>query len=226
MVAAGKKIAPAVEVLDSRNRKSPALAFAVARKANYGDRLKVIAERLQVSSPQLLAWLDEVAAHCPHEDAIEATALTDREKRALLTADGSLQKTPLETWAYIRTAVHSWELTRSGISIEEAARRLLENPTEITNRINQRTLFGVSTAERGTVLPEFQFTTTGLLPGLEAVLPAVPSETHPLGIVGFFNFPNPDLTLFDNAVSPTAWLLSGNPIEPVVDLARALEYFP
>lgn len=74
------------------------------------------------------------------------------------------------------------------------------------------------------VFPRWQFTRAAdaLLPGLEAVLSALPEDLDPGTVGGFFLTPQPDLSTRGDAVSVAVWLEEGGELEPVLAMADAL----
>ena len=74
-------------------------------------------------------------------------------------------------------------------------------------------------------LPCFQFERRQLLPGLREVLAAMPDELNPLDVAQWFLAPNPDLEAKDRNgfLSPRDWLLRGEPVATVVEVARGIE---
>jgi hypothetical protein len=71
-------------------------------------------------------------------------------------------------------------------------------------------------------LPLFQFTGTGVLPGLDQVVPALPEGLHPLAVANWFTGANVDLDTGSGPVSPLDWLTAGGDPAPVARLASAL----
>jgi hypothetical protein len=73
-------------------------------------------------------------------------------------------------------------------------------------------------------LPRFQFERRAVIPGLAQVLKALPADLLPLDVVDWFALPDADLQLESDVapLSPREWLLSGRPVEKVVNLARDL----
>jgi hypothetical protein len=73
-----------------------------------------------------------------------------------------------------------------------------------------------------------QFTAEGTpVPGLAAVLRALPKDAHSLTVLGFLTSVQPDLELEPGRpVTPLTWLSSGGNPDPVSALAADLHQLP
>ena len=103
------------------------------------------------------------------------------------------------------------------------AERLDVSLSRVRQRVAERSLHAID-GPSGRVFPRFQFGPVGPLPGLERVLTAIRPGAHPIVVERFFVHPTLDLEsdVVDGPLCPRDWLLSGNPVEPVVELAGAL----
>lgn len=114
-------------------------------------------------------------------------------------------------------------LLASALTVAEAARHLGVDGSRIRQRLLARQLFGIR-RPRGWLLPRFQFTNTGLVPGIEQVLPRLSPELHPVVIAAWFATPHPDLARpgdpNETPISPREWLLSGGDPGLVAELAE------
>ncbi len=109
------------------------------------------------------------------------------------------------------------------LSVAQAARKLGIDESRVRHRLSERTLFG--TKVRGTwVLPAFQFSTDGPVPGIEQVLPHIPADLHPVALLNWFTLPEPDLVVGEEEtpVSPRDWLLMGRDPKVAANLAESL----
>ena len=59
---------------------------------------------------------------------------------------------------------------------------------------------------------------------LEAWLPVLPADLHPLSVAGFLTTPQPDLRIGGRPVSPLEWLRSGGDVDPVLSVAEAADW--
>jgi hypothetical protein len=114
------------------------------------------------------------------------------------------------------------DLSAKSLSVAEAARRLGVDTSRVRQRIYARSLYAFK--QRGSwLLPPFQFRKKSLLPGLDAVVPAIRPALHPVAVSRWFTSPNPDLDLEGEAVSPVDWLAAGGDPAAAADLAGAID---
>jgi len=114
-------------------------------------------------------------------------------------------------------------LLEESFSAAEAAKLLHVDVSRVRQRLRERSLFGIE-HEGSWRLPCFQFERRVVIPGLAKILRALPPDLFPLDIVDWFVLRDPDLQLDSDAapLSPREWLLSGRPVEVVVNFARDL----
>jgi len=112
----------------------------------------------------------------------------------------------------------------SALSQMKTAQLLSVDESRIRQRISKGTLYAIIGDNNKKVLPRFQFTKTGTLPGLEKVLPAINNDVHPIAIQRFFLTPSEDLYSKElkTILSPRDWLITKYPPEPVVLMAADL----
>lgn len=153
--------------------------------------------------------------------------LTAEEERVLAT--GGLDASPLragEEEPLTRTALEYARLLQSSLTVEQAAGLLGVNPSRVRQRLtgHPRTLYGIKEGKAWRV-PRFQFAGRKLIPGLAAVIGALPADLHPVTVRRWLTTPHPDLRV-DRAearsVAPLDWLRSGRAPEVVADLARGI----
>jgi len=116
-------------------------------------------------------------------------------------------------------------IASTAIDTSEAAEWLHVKPSRIRQRLGDRSLLGIQGVENNWLLPRFQFDDDGSeIPGMRRVLQSMEEGLHPITINGFLNALQPDLysDLSQKPLTPKEWLKSGHPVEPVIDLARAL----
>ncbi len=151
-------------------------------------------------------------------------ALTAAEAAALASS-GAGEPTPEAAVATLALATAAYsEIVESALSVEDAAERLGVNPSRVRQRLAERSLYGIKLAGSWR-LPAFQFTTHGLVTGIDAVLKALPAALSVLSVARWFNTPNPDLCTRDDderPLTPLAWLAAGCPPGAAADLASAL----
>jgi hypothetical protein len=115
------------------------------------------------------------------------------------------------------------------ISVKETAKMLGVNPSRVRQRlVQERSLYGIKKGSQWRI-PMFQFSGRKPVPGIGKVLAALPGSLNPVSVLAWFMTPNPDLEAPEEGssrrtrrFSPRDWLLTGNPPEKVVKLAKAL----
>lgn len=128
---------------------------------------------------------------------------------------------PDEPSAGAVTAAEMTALLIDSIAVSETARRMGVNQSRVRQMLGGRSLFGIK-GERGWQVPLFQFAGDRPIPGVSAVLRAMPEDLHPVEVWAWLSSPEPDLEVRGRAVSPLAWLRSGGSPEPVARLATDL----
>lgn len=115
------------------------------------------------------------------------------------------------------------KMATQAYTLNEVANLLDESLSKIQQHIEARTLYTVI-GHRGCVCPRWQFHDQTTLPGLELVLKAISPEAHPIAVQRFFLTVCPDLEspIFDIALSPRDWLISGHQVNEVVILTGEL----
>lgn len=105
------------------------------------------------------------------------------------------------------------ETLASALTLGQAAERLGVSRSRLSHRLSDGTVWAFVISGRRW-LPTWQFTIDGhTLPGLAAIVAAIPASLHPLAVEAFMTTPRTD---FDGR-SPADWLASGGDPAPVVD---------
>lgn len=121
-----------------------------------------------------------------------------------------------------QTAVLHVRLLATALTVEQVAARLGVDQSRIRQRLGDRTLYGVK-AGRAWRLPTWQFLHEGgVAPGIEAVLPALPTSVHPVAVWRWMTKPATDLEHDGVATSPLGWLAAGLDPSAVADIASDL----
>jgi hypothetical protein len=195
-------------------------------QAATAKRISVLADRLHVSTDDALSAMEALASGTPAGSATPAAALTESEEAALREAGSLRHALPaFADRASTKTAVATLQLQAEALTVKQAAAKLKVTEGRIRQRLAARTLFGIPTSG-GWRIPLVQFGTTGLVRGLEQVLPALRSDAHPLVVEHFLSSPHVDLILDREQLSPLEWLASGGDVSVVVELAEALHDLP
>lgn len=121
-----------------------------------------------------------------------------------------------------RTVAAHAVLAEAALTVGQAAKRLGVDESRIRHRLKGRRLTGWKDQGGGWRLPGWQFTESGVLPGLEAVLRAAPGDQPALVVAAFMSTPQSDLVINDKQATPRQWLLAGGDPEPVTQLASTL----
>lgn len=187
------------------------------------DPVAILVDRLHTSPPELVALLAEVAAGLPADPDHQVRSLTHAGE-AELRAAGSLAVAmpPLSQRASTAAVRAVSALRNDALTVAEAAARLHVSPGRVRQRLAAGTLAGFRTTD-GWRLPEVLFADDGELPGLAAVLPALPADVHPVALAAFLTRDHPDLVVDTAAVSPRQWLLGGG--DPRVVAAAAADAY-
>lgn len=117
-----------------------------------------------------------------------------------------------------QTAAKYALMLASALSTMEAAERIGVSEGRVRQRLKEGSLYGIGTP-RGHRLPAFQFTQSGEVPNVGAVLRSLDRDLHPVAAQNWLTLPDPDLYLAADEelpVSPREWLLAGGSPDAVV----------
>lgn len=117
-----------------------------------------------------------------------------------------------------QTAAKYALMLASALSTGEAAERLGVSEGRVRQRLKEGSLHGVGTP-KGHRLPTFQFTQSGEVPNVGAVLRSLDRDLHPVAVENWFTLPDQDLYLDEDEgfpVSPREWLMAGGSPAAVV----------
>jgi excisionase family DNA binding protein len=177
---------------------------------------------LNVAPSEFLALVEDAARRLSPPSPDPAHYLSGEQRAAL--AEVGLDLAPQresEGDFRARTIAEHAVLAESALTVLEAARRLGVDDSRIRHRIKEGRLTGWK-SQRGWRLPAWQFTSSGVLPGLDVVLRAVPRDQPALVVAAFMSTPQPDLVISGRPATPRQWLLAGGGPEPVARLAGTL----
>ncbi|ANZ23833.1 hypothetical protein A4U64_03295 [Rhodococcus sp. WB1] len=109
-------------------------------------------------------------------------------------------------------------LLDSALTVEQAAERLGGvGASRVRQRVGDRSLWAIKRANR-LLLPDVQFTDDGQVPGLDAVLRALPENMQPLSIHGLLTTPQLSLVVDGAPNSVLDWLLTGGTVEDALSV--------
>lgn len=176
--------------------------------------------RLQLAGAE--AAVDEVARTRP---AAAGPQLSSAEAEML--DEAGLVEGPTGVPSVLeRSRIELEVLIRNSLTIEEAAKALRVSTSRIRQRLSSKhpTLYGIKEG-RGWRIPRFQFVSKGkLVRGIEAVMPHVRRDAHPVVVRDWFTTPHQDLVVGgnDECVTPKAWLSAGRSAGVVAELAAEI----
>ncbi|NYH78229.1 hypothetical protein FHR84_001551 [Actinopolyspora biskrensis] len=177
---------------------------------------------LKVTAHEFLTLVEDAAKRLTPAQA-DPGAHFDESERVALTETG-LDLSPLgedEADPRARSVAEQTVLRDTALSVGQAAERVGVDGSRIRHRVASRRLIGWKD-RGGWRLPAWQFTDDDVLPGLETVLAAMPSDQPALVLANFMTTPQEDLELGDRPVSPREWLMAyGNP-QRVAELASVI----
>ena len=177
---------------------------------------------LKVTANEFLSLVEDAARRLTPVQPDPATHFTEGDRAALaeagldLTAFGEEEADPRA-----RTVAQHAVLRDTALSVNQAADRVGVDSSRIRHRIGAGRLIGWKD-RGGWRLPAWQFTDTDVLPGLETVLAAMPSDQPALVLANFMTTPQEDFELEDRPVSPREWLMAGGSPQRVADLASTI----
>jgi hypothetical protein len=156
-----------------------------------------------------------------------ASTLTDAEA-AILTEHSGVDAAAADRHAESqRAAVEAarieFDLLRRSYATREIAAKWGVDDSRVRHRVRNRALYGMRLG-RSLRLPRWQFDDDlRPLPGLAAVLAALPKGMHPREVEGFMTTPQDDLQVRGHKRSPRDWLLTGGDPAPVAAHAADLD---
>ncbi|MCP2202703.1 DNA-binding protein [Lentzea flava] len=177
---------------------------------------------LQVTPDEFLDLVTDAARRLAPPHPEPATYFTPDQQEALTDVGLDLSPAgPADARPRTRTVVAHAVLRDSALTVAEAARQLQVDTSRIRHRLGVGRLVGWK--DRGSWrLPAWQFAGTGVLPGLETVLAAVPSDQPALVVAAFMTTLQEDLPVDGKPATPRDWLLAGGDPRRVADLASVL----
>jgi hypothetical protein len=177
---------------------------------------------LRVDPDEFLSLVEDAARRFPAPHPDPTGFFTAQQRDAL--RDVGLDLSPLrddETDGRARAVAEQAVLHESALSVAEAARAIGVDASRVRHRLLARRLMGWKD-RGGWRLPAWQFTEHGVLPGLEQVLAALPTDQPALVTAAFMTTPQEDLVVGSRAITPIEWLQAGGDPWRVARLAVVL----
>jgi hypothetical protein len=154
-----------------------------------------------------------------------ASTLTDAEAAILVEHSGidpaAAARQSESQRAAVEAARIEFDLLRRSYTTRDIAAKWGVDDSRVRHRVRNRALYGMRVG-RSLRLPRWQFDDElRPLPGLPAVLAALPGSMHPREVEGFMTTPQDDLRVRGHKRSPRDWLLTGG--SPAVVAAHAAD---
>jgi len=177
---------------------------------------------LRVDTDEFLTLVEDAARQLSPADPDPADYFDDTQRGAL--TEVGLDLSPRqhgERDSRARAVAAHAVLRDTALTVAGAAERLAVDPSRIRHRLADGRLAGWKD-RTGWRLPVWQFTNTDVLPGLDAVLRAVPDDQPPLVVAAFMTTPQADLPLDGAPTTPRDWLLAAGDPARVAAIAATL----
>lgn len=177
---------------------------------------------LRVTATEFLGLVEDAARRLapPNPDPADYFSAEQREALTDVGLDLGARRAD-EPDSRARTIAAQAVLRDSALTVADAARTLGVDSSRVRHRLAAGRLIGWKD-RGGWRLPAWQFTSTGVLPGLETVLDAIPDDQPPLVVASFMTSPQPDLVINARPATPRQWLLASGDPRPVAELAGIL----
>ena len=197
-------------------------------QARYSMRMSMALETvlakagLRVSPGEFLGLVEDAARRLspPNPNPAEYFSADQRETLTEVGLDLRPRR-PDEVDTRARAVAAQAVLRDSALTVSDAATTIKVDTSRIRHRLAAGRLVGWKD-RGGWRLPAWQFTESGVLPGLEIVLAALPNDQPPLVVAAFMTTPQEDLQLGGSPGTPRQWLLAGGDPDRVAALAAVL----
>jgi excisionase family DNA binding protein len=177
---------------------------------------------LRVDPDEFLTLVEDAARMLSPADPDPADYFSAEQRETL--ADVGLDLSPrraTEVDHRAKAVAAQAVLRESAMTVAEVAKVIGVDTSRVRHRLAAGRLSGWKD-RGGWRLPAWQFTTAGVLPGLEIVLGSVPDDQPPLVVAAFIATPQPDLLLDGEPATPRQWLLATGDPNPVAKLISML----
>ncbi|NLG55556.1 MAG: DNA-binding protein [Rhodococcus sp.] len=140
---------------------------------------------------------------------------------AALLRDGGLEESPIAVAAAVADQqVRMARLLDTALTVDEVAGLLGVSSSRVRQRVGDRSLWSLKRSHR-LLFPAIQFTSTSQVPGIDSILTALPSDLHPLSVLGLLTTPQSQLRLAGNELSIIDWLTAGGDTSLALDVVAA-----
>jgi hypothetical protein len=177
---------------------------------------------LRVDPDEFLTLVEDAARQLSPADPDPADYFSEPQRVALTEVGLDLAaRRDDEVDSRARAVAAQTVLRDTALTVAEVARTIGVDSSRVRHRLAAGRLSGWKD-RGGWRLPAWQFTNAGVLPGLEAVLGAVPNDQPPLVVASFMTTPQHDLLVDGKLATPRQWLLATGDPEQVAELASML----
>jgi hypothetical protein len=181
----------------------------------------MITQHFGVSAEELTSALDTLPPIRP-----DAASLSDDEA-ALFDAADFAEDEQAYARVTLEAAGHTARLLSTAYSAREVADLLGVSDSRVRQRRADRTLWAIEDAG-GWVYPALQFENVDgrrrQSRHLDQVLPAIPTDVHPLVAARLLTTAQPDLVVDGQPVSPLHWLRDGGDVGAVLTIIEAADW--
>ena len=182
---------------------------------------EMITQHFGVSAEELTSALDTLPAIRP-----DAASLSDDEA-ALYDAADFAEDEQAYARVILEAAGHTARLLSTAYSASEVADLLGVSDSRVRQRRGDRTLWAIEDAG-GWVFPALQFENVDgrrrQIRHLDQVLPAIPTDIHPLAVARLLSAAQSDLVVDGQPVSPLQWLRDGGDVLAVRKIVEAADW--
>jgi hypothetical protein len=180
---------------------------------------------LRVDPDEFLTLVEDAARKLSPADPDPSDYFSAEQRTALTDVGLDLAPRRAKEVDHRAKAVAAQTVLRdSALTVAEAAKLIGVDTSRIRHRLAAAQLSGWKD-RGGWRLPAWQFTHTGVLPGIDAVLECVPDDQPPLVVAAFMSTPQADLVLDGSPATPRQWLLATGDPAPVAKLISMLGTF-
>jgi excisionase family DNA binding protein len=180
--------------------------------------LEQLAESRGRTLDEAISWTTDVLARSapvsrdPVRDWSNAEAAVLDEENIDVSGLGSEERDPAAD-----SARRYLGMLADGLSVAQAAQQMGVNRSRVRQLLGERRIYGIRPGARAWVLPAWQFSGHGLLPGIDKVVAELDPALHPLVVTGFFTSAHPELSVHGHQLTPLEWLSGGgDPAEVTV----------
>jgi hypothetical protein len=161
---------------------------------------------------------DWVGSHLPPRSALTADPVVER----FMAEHAGIGRSAAPAELRAALAGHAVAELADTLSTAGVVDLLGVDRTRVQHMLRSGQLFAFKTSRQNR-FPNWQFTDSGVVPGLDLVLRSLPADLDPIEVHGFMTAPQADLNVSGEPATPVEWLTDGGPAARVVELAGQLD---